>query len=52
MSSLTITGLVFTGFMLLLALFAYTGKRLSQSREVNAKESKDNTMPDGGGYDA
>lgn len=46
MSSLTITGLAFTGFMLLLALFAYTGKRLSQSREVNSKESKDNTMPD------
>ena len=40
MSSLTITGLAFTGFMVLLALFAYTGKRLNQNREIDAKEIK------------
>lgn len=46
MSSLTIAGLAFTSLMILLALFAYTGKRLSQSREVDAQESKDSTTPE------
>jgi hypothetical protein len=46
MSTLTITGLVFTSFMILLALFAYTGKRLSQREMTDAKESKDSTSPE------
>lgn len=46
MSSLTITGLVFTSFMVLLALFVYTGKRLSQSEKIDAKESKETTTPE------
>lgn len=44
MSELTTTGLVFTSFMILLAIFTYVGKRINQREEIGAKDCKNNLI--------
>lgn len=34
MSTLTITGLIFTGFMILLAVFAHVGRKIAEEKHT------------------